>query len=155
MGIPNQCNKYARTENWGRINIKFEFFYIKRLRNSLKQNTNHSRLALEVVRLGIIQKPVTNIIGINWEHSTASLWVDGELKGCISEERLSRVKNDERYPKLAIEYLLKEHKINRESVDKVVFVSTMWSYEYITRHYTNFTVKDYIDEQYKVWKLDY
>ena len=87
------------------------------------------------------------IIGINWEqNSTASLWINGKLKGCVSEERFSRIKNDERYPKAAIDYLLDQFGVSRDSVDKVVFVSTMWSYGYIlTRHYTNFNVKDYIE----------
>ena len=94
------------------------------------------------------------ILGINWEqNSTASLWIDHELKGCVSEERFSRVKNDERYPKAAIDYLLKEFNLSRGSVDKVVFVSTSWSFGYIlTRHYTKFSVKDYVDEQHKIWK---
>lgn len=94
------------------------------------------------------------IIGINWEqNSTASLWINGKLKGCVSEERFSRIKNDERYPKAAIDYLLDQFGVSRDSVDKVVFVSTMWSYGYIlTRHYTNFNVKDYIEEQYKIWR---
>ena len=97
---------------------------------------------------------MTIIIGVNWEqNSTASLWVDGELKGCISEERFSRVKNDERYPKAAIDHLINEHNIDKKLIDKIIFVSKMWSYGYVlTRHYTNFTVKDYIEEQHKVWK---
>ena len=37
------------------------------------------------------------IIGINWEqNSTASLMINGEIKGCVSEERFSNIKNDER-----------------------------------------------------------
>jgi len=97
---------------------------------------------------------MTIILGINWEqNSTVSLWINQELKGCISEERLSRVKNDERYPKAAIDFLLDEFKLSKESVDKIVYVSTMWSFGYIlTRHYTSFTIKDYVDEQHKVWK---
>ena len=39
------------------------------------------------------------IIGINWEqNSTAAIMLDGKILECISEERFSRVKNDERYP---------------------------------------------------------
>ena len=40
------------------------------------------------------------IIGINWEqNSTACLMIDGRIIGAISEERFTRVKNDESYPK--------------------------------------------------------
>jgi len=93
------------------------------------------------------------ILGINWEqNSTASLFLDGQLLGCISEERLSRIKNDERYPKLAIDYLLEEHGVKAEELNAVCFVSTSWSPGYIlTRHYTKFTVDDYIREQRELW----
>ena len=94
------------------------------------------------------------IIGINWEqNSTASLWVNGQLLGCRSEERCSRIKNDERYPKQAIDWLLEENNLAPDQIDKIVFVSNLWSYGHIlTRHYTAFTVKDYVDEQYKIWR---
>ena len=54
------------------------------------------------------------IVGINWEqNSTACLMIDGRIVGAISEERFTRVKNDETYPKKAIEYLLKKNKVKR------------------------------------------
>ncbi|WP_028953319.1 carbamoyltransferase C-terminal domain-containing protein [Synechococcus sp. CC9616] len=94
------------------------------------------------------------VVGINWEqNSTVSLWIEGKLIGTLSEERLSRVKNDERYPIQAINFLLKKNNLKRKDIDKVVFVSTMWSPGYIlTRHYTKFTIQDYIREQREVWK---
>ena len=40
------------------------------------------------------------MIGINWEqNSTAALMIDGQILARVSEERFTRVKNDERYPK--------------------------------------------------------
>tara|TARA_B100000674_G_scaffold213068_1_gene174642 strand:+ start:1061 stop:2890 length:1830 start_codon:yes stop_codon:yes gene_type:complete len=95
-----------------------------------------------------------DIIGINWEqNSTASLWRDGEFIACVSEERFTRKKNDESYPLNAITWILNEFKVEKENIEAVVFVSTMWSYGYtLTRHYTNFSVKDYIDEQHNIWK---
>ena len=46
------------------------------------------------------------ILGINWEqNSTAALMINGEIVSCVSEERFSRVKNDERYPKKAIDWM--------------------------------------------------
>ena len=51
------------------------------------------------------------VIGINWEqNSTAALMINGRIISCVSEERFSRVKNDERYPKKAIEWILKKNK---------------------------------------------
>ena len=42
-----------------------------------------------------------------WVHgSGATLFVDGELKNALSEERLTRIKYDGRYPENAIEKIL-------------------------------------------------
>ncbi len=52
------------------------------------------------------------MIGINWEqNSTAALMIDGQIIACVSEERFTRVKNDERYPKKAIDWLISEFDI--------------------------------------------
>ena len=92
-------------------------------------------------------------IGINWEqNSTAALMVDGKIMGSISEERFSRVKNDERYPYQAINWLLKEFKISKKNITAVCFISEAWSPAYIlTRHYTKMNIDDYISEQKKIW----
>ena len=48
------------------------------------------------------------IIGINSSHNaTACLLVDGKIIACISEERLTRVKNQSGLPLLAIKEILK------------------------------------------------
>lgn len=93
------------------------------------------------------------LIGINWEqNSSASIFINGKLLGAISEERFSRVKNDERYPKNAINYLLKKNKIKKVQVNKVVFVSKDWAPSWILcRHYSSFSIKDYIKEQNLIW----
>ena len=40
------------------------------------------------------------IIGINWEqNSSVALLINGKIIEAVSEERFSRLKNDERYPK--------------------------------------------------------
>ena len=93
------------------------------------------------------------VIGINWEqNSTAALMINGRIISCVSEERFSRVKNDERYPKKAIEWILKKNKINKKEIHKVCLISKAWSPSYsLMRHYTNFSINDYIDEQKKIW----
>ena len=84
------------------------------------------------------------ILGINWEqNSSASLMIDGKIVGCSSEERFSGIKNDERYPYQAINWLLKKFKIKKSLIDEVAFISTVWAPGYIlTRHYTNFSIND-------------
>ncbi len=93
------------------------------------------------------------LIGINWEqNSTACIMVNGKIVGCSSEERFSRIKNDERYPKNAIDYLLKKHSIDQNLIKKVCIISNQWSPFYsLVRHYTNFSIDDYIKEQNEIW----
>ena len=62
------------------------------------------------------------ILGINASHNaTACLFKDGQIISCISEERLSRVKNQPGLPIKAIKRALKESKIKASQVDYVAF----------------------------------
>ena len=93
------------------------------------------------------------MIGINWEqNSTAALMIDGQILACVSEERFTRVKNDERYPKKAIDWLISEFDIKKKDISKVCVISDVWAPGYtLTRHYTQFSINDYIKEQKDVW----
>ena len=63
-------------------------------------------------------------IGIcNDETSSACLFKSGELIAAVSEERFSRIKNDERYPYQAINWLLKHFKISKKDITAVCFIS--------------------------------
>jgi carbamoyltransferase len=92
-------------------------------------------------------------LGLNWEqNSTAALMIDGQIVGCVSEERFSRVKNDERYPKSAIDYLLSAHDVDPSEIEAVCYISTAWAPSYtLTRHYSTYSVQDLIEEQRAVW----
>ena len=93
------------------------------------------------------------ILGIMWEqNSTAALMIDGKVIASVSEERFSRIKNDERYPKKAIEYVLKEGNIKARELDAVAFIGFEWEPSYmLTRHYSRFSIVDFIREQHKYW----
>jgi carbamoyltransferase len=93
------------------------------------------------------------ILGINWEqNSTAALMLNGKIIACSSEERFSRIKNDERYPYNAINWILKATHTKTEEIETVCFISTQWTPGYVlTRHYTNMSIDDYINEQKKIW----
>lgn len=93
------------------------------------------------------------ILGINWElNSSATLMINGKIVSSVSEERFSKVKNDERYPKKAINYILKENKIKNTDIDYVCFISKYWSPTYsLIRHYTKFSINDYVKEQENYW----
>jgi len=61
------------------------------------------------------------IIGINSSHnSTACLLVNGKIEACISEERLTRVKNQSGLPILAIKEILKIGNFKISDVDYLV-----------------------------------
>ena len=93
------------------------------------------------------------ILSILWSQgSTAALMIDGEIVACVSQERFSRQKNDERYPKEAIEYVLDAGGINPEDLDLVVFAGETWSPRYIlTRRASTFSVQDRLREQREYW----
>src|SRR5665213_3524932 len=59
------------------------------------------------------------ILGINAYHadSSAAIFVNGELIAAIEEERFRRIKHWAGFPKMAIEFCLKEAGIGFEDVD--------------------------------------
>ena len=62
------------------------------------------------------------IIGINWEqNSSVALFQGGQCLSALSNERLTRRKNDEGYPKEAIDALLDQHSLKKADIKCVVF----------------------------------
>jgi len=59
--------------------------------------------------------------------STAALMIDGRIVASVSEERFSRSKNDERYPKQAIEAVLNESGVDPQELDLVAFSGELWA----------------------------
>lgn len=93
------------------------------------------------------------ILGLSLgELSTAAILVDGKTVACVSEERFSRTKNDESYPKNAIEYCLKEAGITGKDVDAVTIASELPDlWHRLTHYYSKNSIKDYIKEQHEYW----
>ena len=93
------------------------------------------------------------ILGINWEqNSSAALFLNGECLGALSNERITRKKNDESYPKDAIDWLLEEFNVTVSEIECVIFVSKQWAPGWIlSRHYTSFSMQDYLKEQNEFW----
>ena len=63
---------------------------------------------------------MTSILGISafYHDSAASLILDGKIIAAAQEERFSRKKNDESYPKKAIEYILKINEITPDHLNE-------------------------------------
>jgi carbamoyltransferase len=66
---------------------------------------------------------VTSILGISafYHDSAAAIVRDGEVIAAAQEERFTRKKHDESYPKNAITYVLKEAGLKLSEIDYVVF----------------------------------
>lgn len=64
-----------------------------------------------------------NILGISalYHDSAASLVCNGQIIAAAQEERFTRLKHDMSMPVNAIEYCLKEGKIETKDIDMVVF----------------------------------
>ena len=66
---------------------------------------------------------MTNILGISsfYHDSAAALIQSGKIVAAAQEERFTRKKHDERFPKNAIQYVLQEGNIKLNQVDHIVF----------------------------------
>ena len=66
---------------------------------------------------------MTSILGLSafYHDSAACLVVNGEIVAAAQEERFSRKKHDERFPKLAVEYCLSEAGLTPDKLDFVAF----------------------------------
>lgn len=64
------------------------------------------------------------VLGINDAHNpSVCLLKDGKILGCISEERLRRIKGYNGFPELSIRQLLSDHEISPEEISLVAFTS--------------------------------
>ena len=63
------------------------------------------------------------ILGISafYHDSAAALLVNGEIVAAAQEERFTRIKHDHNFPTNAVEYCLREARIEPEDLDYVVF----------------------------------
>ena len=66
---------------------------------------------------------MTKIIGISsfYHDSAASLIEDGVIIAAAQEERFSRIKHDDRFPKNAIKFLLEKANCRLNEIDKIIF----------------------------------
>ena len=93
------------------------------------------------------------LIGIHDGHNCgASLFIDGKLKFAITEERLTRKKNEYGFPKFSIEYCLKKYGLSKAQVDKVAVSTLNLPPRYFAvKRNTSFKISDYIKEQEEYW----
>lgn len=94
-----------------------------------------------------------NILSIVWGScATAALLVDGEVVACLSEERISRIKNDDSYPYHAIEAVLSQGSVCPSQLDLVVFAGMNFPAKDVLCHkWSRFSVYDRLREQHEYW----
>lgn len=93
------------------------------------------------------------ILSICYSHeANASIMIDGKIIATCAEERLSKVKMEMGYPKLAIDFCLDFAKINSNDLDKIVIVSENDPPDqYIVNRISSFSVSDFVKEQTDYW----
>jgi carbamoyltransferase len=95
-----------------------------------------------------------NILGINEGHmSSACLLKDGKIVAAVSEERFTRNKNEQGFPKNAVNYCLKAGNISKNEIDYVANASNELDPIFeATKRYSKFKINDYIKENNDYWK---
>lgn len=84
--------------------------------------------------------------------STVSLIVDNKVVSAVNEERFTRKKNDEIFPKNSIDYCLKNSKIKPNELDAVAYSSFISPVDNHLTNLSGWTVQDYLKEQKIRWK---
>jgi carbamoyltransferase len=88
-----------------------------------------------------------SILGISafYHDSAAALVVDGELVAAAQEERFTRDKNDERFPRHAIEYCLKEAGLDGGRLNYVAFYDKpLLKYDRLLETYVSYAPRGYV-----------
>ena len=86
------------------------------------------------------------ILGISafYHDSAACLIKDGEIIAAAQEERFTRKKHDASFPHFAIQYCLKEAKINSQKIDNIVFYEKPFmKFERLLETYLSFAPKGF------------
>ena len=78
--------------------------------------------------------------------STVALFSDGKIVAATHEERFSRKKNDNRYPKQAIHSCLDEADMTINEIDYVAVASNVSSYSQIILKQYEWTIANYLTE---------
>ena len=84
--------------------------------------------------------------------SGCSIMIDGKIVYAVSEEKFSRIKSDESYPKLSIDNALSYCKIQPNELDKVLIAGNRIAIiPPLLRVYTKFSVKDHLKMMKDYW----
>jgi len=93
------------------------------------------------------------ILGIHDGHNSgASLFKDGKLLSALSEEKISRKKNEYGFPIKSINSILKHNNISKSQINAIaVSTKNLPPKYYLVKRNTSFSLHDYIKEQNDYW----
>lgn len=94
------------------------------------------------------------ILGISDSHEAhACIYKDGKIVAAISEERLSRLKSDQGYPKRAIDKVFEISGVLPEDLDLVAVAGQSGNlFKSIYKQVGAFSVEDWIEQCDKIWR---
>ena len=97
---------------------------------------------------------MTSILGISafYHDSAACLLKDGKILAAAQEERFTRKKNDEVFPRQAIDYCLSNSNLTGKDLDAVAVASFISPFDDNLVQKSAWTVNDYVKEQELRWK---
>jgi len=84
--------------------------------------------------------------------SSVSLLVDNKVVAAVQEERFTRKKNDETFPKNSIDYCLKQANISPNELDAVALASFVSPFDDHIVRKSQWTIEDYLRDQHERWK---
>lgn len=84
--------------------------------------------------------------------STVSLLVDNKIVSAVNEERFTRKKNDDAFPRQSIDYCLSHNNLTGKDLDAVAVASFISPFDDNLTQKFNWTVNDYLKEQVLRWK---
>jgi carbamoyltransferase len=92
------------------------------------------------------------ILSIYWGISaSASIYVDGKVVASVSEERFTRVKNDDSFPEKSIEFCLKYAGIEASELDGAAIASLHSDFHHQLTRASKRSIDDYLAEQKDYW----
>ena len=81
------------------------------------------------------------------------MYQDGKIVYALSEERLSKIKNDSSFPDKSLEKICQIYKLNNSNVEKITVDSQNLDPTFFQiQRDRKFTVDDFVNEQYSYWK---
>ncbi|MBI1388540.1 MAG: carbamoyl transferase [bacterium] len=94
-----------------------------------------------------------NVLSLYWGIcSGAALIQDGAVVAAVSEERFTRLKNDDAFPRQAIEWCLNYAGVEAKDLEYVAVASHHQDYFHQLTRPALWTVDNYIEEQHRYWK---